>query len=70
MARGTAKTIYDMRGFGGLRIERIIEFDDREEFPTVGERFIGPLPDPADPLSALHGTSASRTSSDVRSTTW
>jgi hypothetical protein len=53
-SRGSAKQIYDMIGFGGLRIREIVEFDDREAFRTVGERFIGPLLDLDDPLSALH----------------
>jgi hypothetical protein len=51
--RGDAKQIYDMIGFGGLKIRRIIDFDDREEFATVGDRVIGGLPDPDAPLSAL-----------------
>ena len=52
--RGTAKQIYDMIGFGGLRIREVIDFDDGEVFPTVGDRFIGPLTTPDDPLSALN----------------
>jgi hypothetical protein len=53
-SRGSAKQIYDVIGFGGLRIREIVEFDDRDAFRTVGERFIGPLLDLDDPLSALH----------------
>lgn len=53
-ARGSAKRIYDMSGFGGLRIRKVIDFDDRDAFSTVGDSFIGPLTDPDDPLSALH----------------
>jgi hypothetical protein len=52
--RGSAKQIADMIGFGGYRIRGTIDFDDREAFTTVGDRFIGPLPDPDDPLSGLH----------------
>ncbi len=53
-SRGPAKQIYDMIGFGGLRIDEIVDFDDGVAFPTVGDRFIGALTDPDDPLSALH----------------
>ncbi len=51
--RGTAKVVYDIVGLGNPRLERTIEYDDAEVFPTVGDRWIGPLPDPDDPFSAL-----------------
>ena len=53
-ARGPEKRIYDMIGFGGLRVREIVEYDDAEAFRTVGDRSIGSLPDPGDDLSALH----------------
>ena len=53
-ARGTRKQAYDMMGFGGLRLVRVLEYDDRDEFPTVEQRLLGPLADPADPLAALY----------------
>jgi Sulfatase len=52
-ARGVDKEIYDMIGLGGLQIRRILEFDDRATFATVGDRWIGPLSEPGHPLSAL-----------------
>ena len=52
-ARGHDKEIYDMIGLGGLQIRGILEFDDRTAFATVGDRRVGPLRDPDQPLSAL-----------------
>ncbi len=42
-----------MIGLGGLEIRGILEFDDRAAFATVGDRWVGPLRDPDQPLSAL-----------------
>jgi hypothetical protein len=53
-ARGDTKVMYAIEGFSTIRIDRIIEYDDREEFPTVPNRWLGPLPEPDDPLSGLN----------------
>jgi hypothetical protein len=53
-ARGTKKQVYDLMGFGGLRLVEILDYDDADQFPGLNQRFIGALTDPDDPLSALY----------------
>jgi hypothetical protein len=49
--RGDEKVIYDMV-LNGDQADRV-DFHDAEAFPRAAERWIGPLPDPGDPLSGL-----------------
>ena len=53
-ARGDTKVMYALEGFSTITIDEIIEYDDREEFSTVPDRWLGSLPDPDDPLSGLN----------------
>ncbi len=52
--RGGAKVMYVLEGFSKVTIKEVIEYDDADAFPTVGQRWIGPLRDRDDPLSGLN----------------
>ena len=53
-ARGDEKLIYDISGFAKFTLDAILEWHDGDQFPTADNRWIGPLRDPADPLSGLN----------------
>ncbi len=52
-ARGTTKPFYFVSGLFNETIETVGEFDDAMTFPDPADRWIGGLPDAADPLSGL-----------------